>query len=119
MDFGLKGDIRSLRVRPHLPFQSKIRNPKSKIQVMTKATRRSGVSLIVLAMIGVLYFWVTDPRYGPAARPTPRHVWEPLYRVFKTQVSVDPRHWLYVVRGSPDNPVDAAHTAQLSTIVGI
>ena len=33
---------------------------------MTKATRRSGVSLIVLALIGVLYFWVTDPRYGPS-----------------------------------------------------
>jgi len=86
---------------------------------MTKATRRSGVSLIVLALIGVLYFWVTDPRYGPAARATPRHVWEPVYRVFHTQVSVDPRHWLYVLRGSPENPVDAAHTAQLSTIVGI
>src|SRR4051812_17362714 len=86
---------------------------------MTKATKRSGYSLIVLAMIGVLYFWVTDPRYGPSAQPQPRYVWEPAYRVFATKVSVDPRHWIHMLRGSPDNPVDAAHTAQLSTWVGV
>ena len=86
---------------------------------MTQTTRRSGYSLIILALIGVLYFWVTDPRYGPDTRAKPAYVWEPLYRVFKTQVSVDPRHWIHVLRGSPDNPVDAAHTAQLSTFVGV
>jgi hypothetical protein len=86
---------------------------------MTKTTRRSGLSLIVLAMIGALYFWVTDPRYGPATREKPAYVWEPVYRVFETKVSVDPRHWLFVLRGSPDNPVDAAHTAQLGTFVGV
>jgi hypothetical protein len=86
---------------------------------MTKTTRRSGTSLILLALVGVLYFWATDPRYGPDTRRDPAYVWKPAWRLFRTEVSVDPRHWLYVMRGSPENPVDAAHTAQLSTFVGI
>ncbi len=86
---------------------------------MTRKTRRSGLTLIVLALLGTLYFWVTDPRYGPATRPQPAYVWKPVWRVFRTEVSVDPRHWLFVARGAPSNPVDAAHTAQLSTFVGV
>ena len=73
---------------------------------MTRATRRSGVVLLVLGVLGGLYFWLTDPRYGPAAHPKP-------------QGAVDVRHWLFVLRGSPDNPVDAANTAWLSTAVGL
>ena len=86
---------------------------------MTQTTRRSGLTLILLALLGCLYFWLTDPRYGPATRRTPARVWEPMGRVFGARVSIDPRHWLYVLQGSPGNPVDAAHTAQLSTIVGV
>ena len=73
---------------------------------MTRATRRSGVVLIILGVLGGLYFWLTDPRYGPAAHARP-------------QGPADVRHWLFVLRGSPDNPVDAANTAWPSTAVGV
>jgi hypothetical protein len=86
---------------------------------MTKKTRQSGTTLIVLALIGTLYFWVSDPKFGPATRREPAYTWEPAWRVFGTRISMDPRHWLYMAQGSPDNPVDAAHTAQLSTFVGV
>jgi|SRR5688572_456146 hypothetical protein len=74
--------------------------------IMTRATRRSGVVLVVLGVLGGLYFWLSDPRYGPEARATP-------------QGAADVRHWLYRLRGSPQNPVDAANTAWLSTAVGL
>lgn len=49
--------------------------------------------LVVLGILGGLYFWLTDPRFGPRA--------------------------LHVLRGSPDNVVDAANTAWPVTLVGI
>jgi hypothetical protein len=73
---------------------------------MTRATRRSGVVLTILGVLGGLYFWLTDPRYGPSSHARP-------------QGSADVRHWLFVLRGSPDNPVDAANTAWPSTAVGM
>ena len=72
---------------------------------MTRVTRRSGVVLVILGLIGGVYFWLSDPRYGPEARATP-------------QGSVDVRHWLHKLRGSPQNTVDAANTAWLTTAVG-
>ena len=39
---------------------------------MTRVTRRSGVVLVVLGVLGGLYFWLTDPRYGPAAHARPQ-----------------------------------------------
>jgi len=84
-----------------------IGNLQSEIgNLMTRATRRSGVVLIILGVLGGLYFWLTDPRLGPAARPVP-------------QGSADVRYWLFRLRGSPDNPVDAANTAWPSTAVGM
>jgi len=73
---------------------------------MTRSTRRSGAVLVVLGLVGSLYFWLTDPRFGPAghARPTG---------------ALDVHYWLHVLRGSPENVVDAANTAWLVTLVGI
>ena len=31
---------------------------------MTRDTRRSGVSLVLVGVVGILFFWLTDPRYG-------------------------------------------------------
>ena len=73
---------------------------------MTRATRRSGLVLVVLGLLGGLYFVVTDPRLGPAG-----HV--------KPAGALDVRHWLHVLRGSPENPVDAANTAWPVTMVGV
>ena len=72
---------------------------------MTRATRKSGAVLVVLGVLGALYFWLTDPRFGPAGRAKPAG-------------AVDVRYWLHVLRGSPDNVVDAANTAWLVTLVG-
>jgi hypothetical protein len=73
---------------------------------MTRATRRSGAVLVVLGVLGGLYFWLTDPRFGPAGHAKPAG-------------AVDVRFWLHVLRGSPENVVDAANTAWLVTCVGI
>ena len=73
---------------------------------MTRATRRSGAGLVVLGVLGALYFWLTDPRFGPAGRA-------------KSAGVLDVRYWLHVLRGSPDNVVDAANTAWLVTLVGV
>ena len=73
---------------------------------MTRATRRSGAVLVVLGVLGGLYFWLTDPRFGPAGHAKPVG-------------AVDVRYWLHVLRGSPENVVDAANTAWLVTLVGI
>ena len=73
---------------------------------MTRVTRRSGVVLIILGVLGALYFWLTDPRLGPAAHRLPTG-------------AADVRHWLFRLRGSPDNPIDAANTAWPSTAVGM
>ena len=73
---------------------------------MTRATRRSGAVLVVLGVVGALYFWLTDPRFGPAAHAKPTGAF-------------DVRYWLHVLRGSPQNVVDAANAAWLVTLVGI
>jgi len=31
---------------------------------MTRDTKRSGLSLLVVGMLGVFFFWATDPRFG-------------------------------------------------------
>lgn len=31
---------------------------------MTRDTKRSGLSLLIVGMLGVLFFWATDPRFG-------------------------------------------------------
>jgi len=73
---------------------------------MTRATRRSGAILVALGMVGGLFFWLTDPRFGPAGHDRP-------------QGGADVRYWLHVARGSPDNIVDAANAAWLVTLVGL
>lgn len=70
------------------------------------ATRRSGVAFLILGFVGSLFFWLTDPRFGP---PVHRHSMEHL----------DWHYWLFVLRGSPDNVIDAANQALLSTAVGV
>ena len=62
--------------------------------------------LVVLGVLGAMYFWLTDPRFGPAGRAKPAG-------------ALDVRHWLHVLRGSPENVVDAANTAWLVTLVGV
>ena len=73
---------------------------------MTRATRRSGAVLVVLGVVGGVYFWLTDPRFCPSGHAKPAG-------------TLDVRYWLHVLRGSPDNVVDAANTAWLVTLVGI
>ena len=73
---------------------------------MGRSTRRSGLLFLLIGILGGLFFWVTDPRYGP--------------QVHKDQTAqLDWRHWLYVVRGSPENQIDAANQTMLSTVVGV
>jgi hypothetical protein len=52
-------------------------------------SRRSGFSLVLIGLLGVAFFWLTDPKYG----------W--------------PR-----LRGG-GNAIDAAHDAAIATYVGI
>lgn len=73
---------------------------------MSRANRRSGLAFVVVGMLGAASFWVTDPRLGPAVHRS-------------ASGRLDWRHWLFVVRGSPDNLLDAAHQAMLGTLVGI
>ena len=73
---------------------------------MTRTTRRSGLVLVLLGVLGAVFFWLTDPRYGPAARRTP-------------EGSLDWRYWLFVLRGSPANLPDASRDALLSTVIGL
>jgi hypothetical protein len=35
---------------------------------MRTFNRRSGYSLVVVGVLGIVFFWVTDPRYGMALR---------------------------------------------------
>lgn len=30
-----------------------------------KSRRRSGLSLVIAGLLGMAFFWLTDPRYGP------------------------------------------------------
>ena len=73
---------------------------------MGRSTRRSGLVFLLIGIVLALFFWVTDPRYGPQVH----HL---------AAGQFDWRHWLYVVRGSPDNEIDAANQTMLSTLVGI
>jgi len=73
---------------------------------MTRATRRSGAVLVILGVVGALYFCLTDPRFGPAGHAKPAG-------------PLDVRYWLHVLRGSPENVVDAANSAWLVTLVGL
>ena len=73
---------------------------------MARATRRSGVAFLLLGMLGAVFFWATDPRFGP--------------EVHREAIGqLDWRHWLYVLRGSPANVIDAANQTTLSTMVGV
>jgi len=73
---------------------------------MARATRRSGLSLALLGVAGLLFFYVTDLHFGPAASASAA---SNLYW----------RHWLFVLRGSPDNVVEAANELLVSTIIGL
>lgn len=75
---------------------------------MARATRRSGITLALLGVLGTLFFWVSDPYYGPASHRVP----DPGRRI-------DWRHVLFVVRGSPENPVEAANQMTVSTAIGL
>ena len=72
---------------------------------LIRTTRRSGLTLLVLGLAGVAFFWLTDPRFGP---PVQRGL--PAY---------DPRSWLAAMRGNPTNQVDAATDASVATLVGL
>jgi hypothetical protein len=73
---------------------------------MARATRRSGLAFLLLGMLGVLFFWVTDPRFGPEVHRT-------------ASGAMDWRYALFLLRGSPENVVDAANQIWLSTVVGV
>jgi hypothetical protein len=75
---------------------------------MASATRRSGLTLALLGLLGVMFFWATDPHLGPTGRT-----------VANWRGHADWRHWLFVLRGSPDNIVDASNQALAGTLVGI
>src|SRR5277367_3476958 len=36
--------------------------------IMARINRRSGFSLVLAGLLGVAFFWITDPRYGLALR---------------------------------------------------
>lgn len=74
---------------------------------MVRATRRSGLTLVLLGLAGVAFFWVTDPHFGPTGRVS-----------VEAGRSIDWRHVLFVLRGSPDNAVDAANQALTGTLCG-
>jgi hypothetical protein len=71
-------------------------------------TRRSGLTLVFLGLLGVAFFWMTDPHLGPPGHP-----------VADVHQHVDWRHVLFVLRGSPENPVDAASQARTGTFIGV
>ena len=61
---------------------------------------------MLLGLLGAGFFVLTDPRLGPAGREV-------------AAGALDWRHWLFVMRGAPDSPIDAAHDATLGTLVGL
>ena len=73
---------------------------------LTRTTRRSGLLLVALALLGAALFWLTDPQYGPPVGRT-------------TGAWHDPHYWLVLVRGAPDNWVDAAHQSYDGTAAGL
>jgi hypothetical protein len=73
---------------------------------LDRANRRSGIGLVLMGLCGAVFFWLSDPRYGPA-----------MHRA--AEAKLDWRYWLFVLRGSPDNLIDAANQARISTLVGV
>lgn len=73
---------------------------------MARATHRSGLAFLLVGLLGGLFFWLTDPRFGPRVHQNPRG-------------HFDWQYWLFVLRGSPENVVDAANQAFTSTAVGL
>jgi hypothetical protein len=72
---------------------------------LTRTTRRSGLTLVALGLLGVVFFWVTDPHFGPGLAG--HYPW------------FDPRHWVALLRGAPSNTIDAVHEAAVATLVGV
>jgi hypothetical protein len=72
---------------------------------LTRTTRRSGLTLTLLGGLGGVFFWLTDPRYGPA--------------VGRGVGWYDPRSWLAALRGTHANLIDAANEASVATLVGV
>jgi hypothetical protein len=75
---------------------------------MARATRRSGLTLGFLGLLGLAFFWLTDPHFGPIGR-----------HAADAHARLDWRHWLFTLRGSPDNIVEAANQLRVSTIIGV
>lgn len=73
---------------------------------MARTTRRSGLAFLLAGSLGAVFFWMTDPRFGPAVHLRPR-------------THFDWQYWLFVLRGSPENVIDAANQQMISTVVGI
>jgi len=72
---------------------------------LTRTTRRSGMMLILLGLLGAAFFWLTDPHYGPA--------------LGRGAGWYDPRTWISTLRGSPGNLIDAYREASVATWVGL
>ena len=72
---------------------------------LTRTTRRSGLTLALLGVLGVAFFWLTDPKYGPV--------------LGRGAGWYDPRSWLSAMRGTPTNLIDAANEASVATWVGL
>jgi uncharacterized protein (TIGR03382 family) len=80
---------------------SSIGNRKSAIPMsMSRANRRSGLAFLLVGVVGVAFFWLTDPRLGPAMHRS-------------AAGRFDWRHWLFVVRGSPDHLLGVAGSLTL------
>ena len=73
---------------------------------MARSNRRTGLTFLLFGLLGALFFWITDPRFGPQVNT-------------QTNSRLDWHHWVFILRGSPDNIVDAANQALLSSVVGI
>lgn len=73
---------------------------------VARSTRRAGFTLLLLGVLGALFFWVSDPGHWPSAHRAP-------------QGRFDWHYWLFLLRGSPQNLVDAANQAHVSTAVGV
>jgi len=39
---------------------------------MARATHRSGLAFLLVGLLGGLFFWLTDPRFGPRVHQYPR-----------------------------------------------
>jgi hypothetical protein len=48
----------------HSPQQRHAHGRDAHATMMTRDTKRSGVSLVLVGVIGILFFWLTDPRRG-------------------------------------------------------